>query len=127
MSALDQVIAAIVIATAGAAAGWYAKSVKVERDELRGELVQERDARQALANDVRTGNQASAGFQQQLQRINAALSTMSKEANHALQAPVACADGASAVALGDVPVPAVLVDRLRDAGADRPADPASAR
>ncbi|OWQ90821.1 hypothetical protein CDN99_11680 [Roseateles aquatilis] len=83
--------------------------------------------RAKLAADVRTGNDAWAGYQMQLAQIRAARSTISKEADHALQTPVACADGASAVPLGSVAVPAVLVDRLRDAGAGRAPDPAAAR
>lgn len=125
--ALAALGAAAIAAILGAGGGWIARGVLEERDQLQDRLQAEQDARAKLASDVRNGNDASAGYQKQLAQIRAALTTISKESDHALQTPIACADGASAVPLGSVAVPAVLVDRLRDAGADRAPDPAAAR
>lgn len=125
--ALAALGAAAIALALGAGGGWIARGVLEQRDQLQDQLKAEQDARAALAKDVRAGNDASAGYQKQLAQIRAALSTKSKEADHALQSTIACADGASAVPLGGVAVPAVVVDRLRDAGADRAADPAAAR
>lgn len=128
MSLIDRGVVAAAIAAASFIGGWYAKSVKAERDQLAGELASLKGSRVLEARDRRLAGDASAEYQQVLQQIRAAVAAVpTKEVKDALQAPVQCAPGASAVDLGDVPVPAVLVDGLRDAGADRPADRSSAR
>lgn len=128
MDPITKVLAAIVAGAAslvvGAAGGWHARGVSDDRARLQSELDQQRGARILEAQDRRTAATASADYQQQLTTIRAALAATSKEAEDALRKPIQCPPGASGVALGDVPVPAVLVDRLRSAGAsvegDRP-------
>lgn len=123
MSLIDQVVIASAIALASFIGGWAAKGVKSERDELKAELAQVRGARVLEARDRRVAGEASADLQQVLQKIQAAVTAVpTQEEKDALRAPVQCAAGASAVDVGDVPVPAVLVDRLRRAGADHQAD-----
>lgn len=121
-SAIPVAVAAA-LAAACFACGWYAKGVKADRDRLEVDLAELRGVRVLEARDRRLAGEASAEYQQVLQQIRAVVAAVpTKEEKDALQVPVHCADGASAVQLGDVPVPAVLVDRLRSAGADREAD-----
>lgn len=121
---LAAIVAGAVSLVVGAAGGWYARGVSDDRARLQADLDQQRGARILEAQDRRTATAAAADYQQQLATIRAALAATSQEAEHALRKPIQCPPGASGVALGDVPVPAVLVDRLRSAVAsgegDRP-------
>ncbi|RZI62318.1 MAG: hypothetical protein EOP37_03170 [Rubrivivax sp.] len=129
MSIIDRVVLASVIALASFVGGWAAKGVKAERDELKGELAQVRGARVLEARDRRVAGEESADYQKVLQQIRTVVATIpSQEEKDALRAPIQCAPGASSVEFGDVPVPAVMVNRLRSAAvADQQTDQSAAR
>ena len=118
--------AAALAAALCAGGGWVARGIVAERDALQLQVEQASAARKVERQDGSRIVAASTSYQQQAAQIRAGLLQPSKEADYALRTPVRCADGASAVDVGGVPVPAVLVGRLRDAGADWPAGAASA-
>lgn len=113
-------VAAVAMAL-GAGGAWVARGVYAERAELKDELAQVRAGAVLTASDRRNAREASAGYQVDAERFRALMAQLRSEPNDALQAPVACASGASAVALGDVPIPAAAVERLRRAAGDAPA------
>jgi hypothetical protein len=84
-------------------------------------------ASQAMANALR-GTDAAAGYRVDEQAITGRLPEIRHDVHQALRAPAACPAG-STIALGDLRIPAAVVGRLRDAGADRAAgpDPAASR
>lgn len=111
-----------IAAAAGAAGGWAARGWKAERDAWKTEADQLRGDQILAAGDRRTAAEASAGYQAETAAIRAAMAQLAIEANHALRTPIRCAAGVSAVELGDVPIPAASVDRLRRAAGELPPD-----
>lgn len=128
MSVLDQLIGACVVAGVAFVGGWGVHSVWAERAQLKAELAQVSGARVLEARDRRSTTEALADYRQVLEQVRAAVQAApSKEEKDALQSPVRCAPGASAVAFEDVPVPRAVVDGLRRAGADSAVDQSPTR
>nr|WP_297526924.1 hypothetical protein [uncultured Roseateles sp.] len=116
--ALAALGAAAFAAALGAGGGWFARGVAEERADLQQQLDHQRGARVLEAADRRAAREASAGFQADANQIRAVMAQLRSEANHALSTRVSCPPGESSIELGDVPVPASAVDRLRRAAGD---------
>lgn len=112
-----RLLLAVAVAASALAFGWWLGAGRVQGKWDAAELQRERGAQVLLAQDRRRVADQAGQFEAQRAALQARATSLSLEPRYELQGPVPCAAGASAV-LGDLPVPAAAVDRLRRAGAD---------
>lgn len=113
--------AAALVAVLGAGAlGWRQGAARVQGRWDAADLQRERDAREDADEMRRIANRAGLAYEGQRVRIASVLPAARAAVGAGLRIPLQCAPGASQ-ALGDVRVPASVVDGLRAAGAGGPA------
>lgn len=113
----DAIRLGLVVAAAAALAGggyWQGGRVVQGRWDA-AELQREREQAEAAAEQRRLADRAARGFEVARARLAEAAPAARAAVGAGLRAPVACSAGAASVALGDLRVPAAVVDGLRRA------------
>lgn len=82
----------------------------------------ERQAQQQAEQNRKTALDAAARFESTRQRLSAENRRARDALSVALRAPISCDDKGAPYALADLPVPAAVVDRLRQSANDRGPD-----
>lgn len=110
------------LAVAAVLAGtWHLSARLVRADWAAADLARERAATVLHAQHTRQAAMAADRSEAQRSAIRARAAKLLPEVRNELLAPIPCVAGAFAP-LADLPIPAAVLDRLRRAGADFPAD-----
>lgn len=118
MPDLRLLLGAGLICAAGAL-GWWLGTGHVQGRWDAAELQRERAVAALGAQERRRQASESDRHEAERREIRARLPTLTQELRHDLQAPIVCPPaGQPPLELGAVPVPGVVVERLRRAGTD---------
>lgn len=94
----------------------------VQADWNAANVAAERAAQAAADQNRKTALDASRQFESTKRRLVAENERTRSALSVALRTPISCDDKGAPYALADLPVPAAVVDRLRDSATDRAAD-----
>lgn len=114
-----RLILSLLALAAALATAWQVSAHLVRGEWAAADLARERAATTLHAQEVRRQAVQAESFEVSRQQIRTQLHKAADDLREALQQPSSCKPGQ---ALANIPVPASVLDSLRNAGASQPAD-----